>query len=419
MATLILGLDAGAEDRLLADMIEHGHGIAARLGSAREIIAALDVHRPDAVLVSATRMTLGPELLGACDLRGIRLIALAADAAERRHAAELGLHEVVAADAAWPEIEGMLSAGIPLPLRTPHELPARGRGTVIAVWGPNGAPGRTTIAVNVAAELAACGHSVVLADADSYGGSIAPVLGMLDEAPGFAAACRLGGNGSLNGAELERIAERYDSPGGSFSVLTGIGRAARWPELGADKVSASIEACRDWCEYVVVDVGFCLENDEEISSDLFAPRRNAATLAVLAAADRVVAVGLADPLGLSRLLRGFAALAEAAPSAEITVVLNRVRASAIGLDPQAQLRHTLRRFGGIEAATLVPHDLNAVDTAVLDGRTLRDSAPRSPVRTALAALVREQFVPAPVTQRRPSWRPRARRGGATALLPAQ
>lgn len=419
MVTLVLGLDARAEDRLLADMIEHGHSVAARLGSAREIIAALDAQRPDAVLVSATRMTLGPELLAACDRRGIRLVALAADAAERRHAAVLGLHEVVAADAAWPEIEGMLSAGIPLPLRTADEQPARGRGTVIAVWGPGGAPGRTTIAVNIAAEIAASGHSVVLADADSYGGSIAPLLGMLDEAPGFAAACRLGGTGSLNAAELERIAQRYDSPNGSFSVLTGIGRAARWPELGADKVTASIEACRDWREYVVVDVGFCLEDDEEISSDLFAPRRNAATLAVLAAADRVVAVGLADPLGLSRFLRGFPALGEAAPSAQITVLLNRVRASAIGLDPQAQLRHTLRRFGGIEDATLVPHDLNAVDTAVLDGRTLRDAAPRSPVRTALAALVQERLVPAPAVQSRPSWRPRARRGGAAAMSSAQ
>lgn len=417
MATLILGLDARAEDRLLADMIEHGHSVAARLGSAREIIAAIDAHRPDAVLVSATRMTLGPDLLAACDQRGIRLIALAADAAERRHAAVLGLHEVVAADAAWPEVEELLSAGIPVPLRAVAERHA-GRGTVIAVWGPGGAPGRSTIAVNVAAEIAAHGHSVVLADADSYGGSIAPLLGMLDEAPGFAAACRLGGNGGLNGAELERIAQRYDSPHGSFSVLTGIGRAARWPELGADKVGASIAACRDWREYVVVDVGFCLEDDEEISSDLFAPRRNAATLAVLAAADRVVAVGLADPLGLSRFLRAFPALREAAPSAQITVVLNRVRASAIGLDPRAQLRHTLRRFGGIEAATFVPHDLNALDTAVLDGRTLRDAAPRSPVRTALADFVLEHLVPTPSPQR-PSWRPRARRGAAAALSPAQ
>ncbi|RZU64397.1 MinD-like ATPase involved in chromosome partitioning or flagellar assembly [Microterricola gilva] len=419
MASLVLGLDARAEDRLLADMIEHGHSVAARLGSAREIIAALDEHRPNAVIVSATRMTLGSDLLAACDRRGIRVIALAADAAERRHAAVLGLHEVVAADAAWPEVEELLGAGIPVPLRAAAEHPARGRGTVIAVWGPAGGPGRSTIAVNIAAEIAASGHSVVLADADSYGGSIAPLLGMLDEAPGFAAACRLGGTGSLSGAELERIAQRYDSPHGSFAVLTGIGRAARWPELGADRVAASIEACRNWREYVVVDVGFCLEDDEEISSDLFAPRRNAATLAVLAAADRVVAVGLADPLGLSRFLRAVPALGEAAANAQITVLLNRVRASAIGLDPHAQLRNTLRRFGGIEEATLVPHDLNALDAAVLDGRTLRDAAPRSPVRTALAALVLEQFVPAPAPQRRPSWRPRARRAAAAALSPAQ
>ena len=55
----------------------------------------------------------------------------------------------------------------------------------------------------------------------------------------------------------------------------------------------TLEACRDWVEYVVVDTGFSLESDEEISSDLFAPRRNAATLAALRVADRIVAVGLA------------------------------------------------------------------------------------------------------------------------------
>ena len=57
-------------------------------------------------------------------------------------------------------------------------------GLVVAVWGPTGAPGRTTVAVNVAAELAAAGRRTLLVDADTYGGCVAQVVGMLDEAPG-------------------------------------------------------------------------------------------------------------------------------------------------------------------------------------------------------------------------------------------
>ena len=62
---------------------------------------------------------------------------------------------------------------------------------LLAVWGPTGAPGRTTVAINVASELAELGQSVLLIDADSYGGAIAPTLGLIDDAAGFAAACLL------------------------------------------------------------------------------------------------------------------------------------------------------------------------------------------------------------------------------------
>ena len=140
--------------------------------------------------------------------------------------------------------------------------------------------------------------------------SVAPTLGMLDEAPGFAAACRLAGADALTRSELERIAQRYNSPKGAFWVLTGIGRPSRWPELSGERVTKTIQALRDWVDYVVIDTGFNLESDEEISSDLFAPRRNAATVNAIAVADHVVACGLADPVGMARFLRSWVDLGE-------------------------------------------------------------------------------------------------------------
>ena len=63
----------------------------------------------------------------------------------------------------------------------------------MAVWGPTGAPGRTTVAVGLADEAARLGISTLLVDADVYGGVVAQVLGLLDESPGLAGAARLAG----------------------------------------------------------------------------------------------------------------------------------------------------------------------------------------------------------------------------------
>ena len=56
------------------------------------------------------------------------------------------------------------------------------------------APPRHTLA----AEVASRGGEVLLVDADTYGGCVAQSLGLLDEAPGIAAACRAAEQGSLD-----------------------------------------------------------------------------------------------------------------------------------------------------------------------------------------------------------------------------
>jgi len=388
---IALALPLSLEDRLAGEALRYGHEVVARSPSAPELAALVVATRPQFAIVHSEPRYLTDRVLGACDEAGVRLLALTSDDSGRRHAAALGLFETLTAASEWPDIERALQ-GVDSPGAAP--TPVRERGEVIAVWGPSGAPGRTTLAIGIASELAALGHSVVLADVDTHGASIAPALGMLDEAPGFAAACRLAGNDALTAPELERIAQRYESPLGGFWVLTGIGRPSRWPELSGERVSATIAECRRWVDYTVLDTSSSLEDDEEISSDLFAPRRNAATTTAVRDADRIVAVGSADPVGLSRYLRSHIDLLEAASTRDVTVVMNRIRATAIGMNPQGQVTQTLSRFGGIESPVLVPHDQAGVDGAVLSGRTLADSAPRSPARVAIRELVGARLVPA-------------------------
>jgi MinD-like ATPase involved in chromosome partitioning or flagellar assembly len=257
------------------------------------------------------------------------------------------------------------------------------RGTVIAVWGPTGAPGRTTIAVNLAAELA---PGSLLVDADTYGASAAQMVGLLDEAPGVAAAARAAGAGRLDVTALAALTPVLE---GGMRILTGLSRADRWPELPWSSLGPLWSAARSLVPWTVVDCGFSVEQDEELSYDTRAPRRNAATLSALGEADVVVVVGGGDPVGLQRLVRALGELADlGVPASRRQVVVNRVRASASGPRPGDAITAALRRYAGVDDVHLVPHDGQACDGALLAGRTLREHAPGSPARKAVATLAR-------------------------------
>lgn len=263
-----------------------------------------------------------------------------------------------------------------------EERPPRGGATVVTVWGPLGAPGRTVVAVNLAAEAARLGVPTLLVDADTYAASIAQHLALLDEAPGVAAATRLADAGHLDLRSLASVAPEVST---GLRVLTGLPRADRWPELRDDALQAVLEQCRQLVRLVVVDVAAPLEQDEELSYDTAAPRRNAATLAALGAADTVLAVGAADPVGLQRLVRGLDEL-RAVRSQPPRVVANKVRAAAVGAGPEQRVTEALQRFAAVTSPVIVPDDRPALDGALLAGRVLAEHAPGSAARKAIAAL---------------------------------
>ena len=129
-------------------------------------------------------------------------------------------------------------------------------------------------------------------------------------------------------------------------------------------------------QVVVVDCGFCLEDDEELSYDTVAPRRNEATLTSLAASDVVVAVGGADPVALQRFVRGLQELGTV-PSGEPVPVVNRVRSGAVGSRPESRIADSLLRFAGLTSVRFVPDDPGG--------------ARRGPARRALARRARTRL----------------------------
>ena len=359
--------------------------LAERLGTAGVALVALADdpllrQRLDAMGISNAPGTVTAQALAGLIAAAVLALDRAPDSGGT--GAGLSLADPAAAFEAGIRFPGSTAPGSGIPA-----APDSRNGSVTAVWGPAGSPGRTTLAVNLAAEAAAAGRNVLLVDADTYGSSVAVSLGLLDESAGLAQACRLADQGMLDDGALQRLCAGVALKGHRLSVLTGITRADRWVELRPAALAGVLDAARRVADETVIDCGFSIENDEELSFDTIAPRRNAATLMLLEAADTVYAVGSADSVGVPRLVRALTELSAAVPAAQPRVVLNKVRASAVGRHPENQLRGAWERFGpGPEITALLPADYDAADAALLSGTALLETAPASALRAAIAEL---------------------------------
>lgn len=326
---------------------------------------------------------------------GVAVIGSPGTHAATDHLRSIGIDEIVAPDASTEDVAGAIARAVRQAPDVEHaaegvaeQVPvALQRGSIVAVWGPTGAPGRTTVAVSLAYEFARAGGAV-LVDADTYGGAVAQALGMLDEAPGIAALARASLHGTLGDDTVRRHALEA-APG--LRVLSGITRAERWPELSAAALEPVWELLRAHSPVTVVDCGFSVERDEELQYDTRAPQRNGATLSALAAADVVVVVGSAEPLGVQRLVHGLSELDSVAPE-DVTprvVVVNRVRAAVAGDQPRQAIADALKRFAGVDTVLTIGWDPRACDAATLSGQALGERAPRSAARKSMQAIGRE------------------------------
>ncbi len=218
--------------------------------------------------------------------------------------------------------------------------------------------------------------------------AVAQQLGILDEVSGLLSASRLAGAGTLE----ERFATVCRGVGDHLEVVTGLPRADRWREVRGAHVERLLETARTRGD-VVVDTGFSLEDDA--GSDVGGrPGRNTLTLTALDAADEVVVVGAADPVGLARLARALVELRERGTGAPVRVVVNRMRAS-IGWS-EKDIAGMVEGFSRVAGLHFLPDDRAVADRALVTGRALVESGDGSLVR-CLGALADAVF---PATVRR-------------------
>lgn len=327
------------------------------------------------------------------------------DERARAHADRIGVRRLVADDDPAALLAAVLEAGAsepagtgagagpsddpldPEPPADADEVEPPGPGRLIVVWGPAGAPGRSTVAVGLAAALADLGRPTVLVDADPQGGALAHQLGVIEEVSGLLAAARLDVTGALerDAAGIVRtLAPRC-------GLVTGLPRADRWSEVRSGVLERLLAALVRHGD-VVVDVGASLEDDP--AAELAGrPPRQQLTLEALACADAIVAVGAPDPVGLARIARGLAELREVGVVADV-VVLNRMRPT-LGWS-EREIVAMLREVCRAEEVVVVPDDPAAVDRAQAGGRPVTDAdGPAARALRVLAASVAGVAPPSP------------------------
>lgn len=275
-----------------------------------------------------------------------------------------------------------------------EDSPAQGvsglRG-VIAVWGAAGSPGRTAVAVNMAAELALSGARTLLIDADTYASAVAVHLGLMEESAGLAQACRAADLGRLDAVGLAAAATTVMLGSRQLAVLTGLPRADRWTEVRHHALQLVLAQARADYDHIIIDTAPWIEHDEELDLDSngTAAQRNGATRTVLSHADTVFAVGAADPVGFSRLIKAVQEVAGSLPQApQPQVIVNQVRKEVVGRSPRRQLSDAWAQLGGQSSIrSFLPWDQQACDLALRTGEVLAESSSSSPLRRQIADLV--------------------------------
>ena len=249
---------------------------------------------------------------------------------------------------------------------------------VIAITSPYGSTGKTTVAINIALELAAEKARVLLIDGDTRGPAVANHFLLSEQPAGLAAALRIATQQRFDFDQLERLSFQFQKstlrimPGSQDLPLQAIDESA---------IAMLLDTARSGFEYTVIDLG-CLNPNSESRQDFL-------TSSILSLADRTVLVCLADPIGIFRLLSAEESIT-ALPSAP-DLVMNRVRNSVIA-SARREIGITLQRLSSLEPKAFLPDDPVHIDQAVRTGVPATSLSRSGSFRQALTGFVRAELL---------------------------
>lgn len=335
----------------------------------------------------------GPAGAGPARAGGAGVTGALAAASSQNNAAPL--NTAATTHSAQPEVKlgWPVTAGTPsspatsafAPTSHREEIDAAGKpqiGKIIAVWGTHGAPGRSTLALALAAYLNEQG-STILVDCDINAPAQVQLLGLPEDSSGLASAARLATHGELDST---RLVQTLLSAKADLQVLTGLGRSGRWRELPVASMNKVWEVCRHTAEYTVVDLSGGLE-EERVEDFAMEPDHDAVAAALLEQADLTLIVGAADPVGIRRLIQLLNSNRKAV-GGRSQVVVNRVRSSTAGADPNSAIGSVLARYTSASDIVYVPADYRLFDKALMQAQPVAVVESRSAAAKSIAKLAK-------------------------------
>ena len=284
--------------------------------------------------------------------------------------------------------------GLPGPAHPVHHL----RGRVCAVGGPPGGCGASEVAVELARAGRRRGETCMLVDADEVAPSLAQRLG-LPPIPNIRTAidALFHGAGRLHDALLPVA-------GGGFELLAGLANPADWPQVRPQEAAEVVAELRSLRDHVIVNVSAHTEDLPRLG----AADRYGVTREVLGAADVVIGVGVATPVGVARLVSWIADVVVLAPGKPVHLVVNKVPASRF---VRAEVEAEILRNYAPASLHLLPLDA-AVEKAAWRGELVAQGpftrAVEDLANAALARASRSGPVPSQRAETRGALR---RRGG--------
>lgn len=277
------------------------------------------------------------------------------------------------------------------PQAPPRYQPGYCLGKMVTVWGTHGAPGRSTIAFNLAAFAAQEGQQVCLIDADTYAPSLDALMALEDTGSGLSILCSDADRAQLDEKKAGAVIERVPLKRGAFDFLSGITSASRWPEIRARAFSEVLEWLRHRYELIICDIAAPIEMDEELTFDGPVPRRNAASLTAIAEADRLIVLGEADVVGLPRLINLAREVQSrpdiVAPDADVQYWLNRARREAAGFNVEAKMRDNWVRYLSVPLAGVIPYERKLMDRLRRNGEAAIEVTSRGAILQVLEQML--------------------------------
>ncbi|HPU14284.1 MAG TPA: hypothetical protein PLQ19_10900, partial [Aeromicrobium sp.] len=229
---------AGWESDLLAEIDRNDRvQLVRRCVDIADLLATSATHRLDTALVAVSSAGLDASVVEQLIAHGVRIGAVEADGAHLGIGGPVRIGDL----AAW-----FAETAEPVVGTTEVES-----GKIVAIWGPTGAPGRTSLAISLASATAAADVKTAIVDADVHGGAVGQWLGILDDVSGLMAACRDVTRGVPGSAQTHLLSldERTN-------VLTGVPRPDMWHNLRPAAIESVLQQISASHELVVVDCAF-------------------------------------------------------------------------------------------------------------------------------------------------------------------